>query len=117
MTSRIPQVIVTLSPEGELQLEVPCIDGGVNPHRRIIPLTQANAGQKIARMLAEQKKKIDGEKAAARRQFKQPDWRLIAKHPQVEIREYPADKIHKILAKDKQITQAESTKSAEDMGL
>ncbi len=85
MTSLIPQVIVTLSPEGELQIEQ-----AINGVRRLVPLTQANAGKTLARALLAQKKRIEASGVAApktKRQASQPDWTVIAKHPQVEIRQ------------------------------
>lgn len=109
MSSLIPQALVTLSPEGELQIEL--------PGRKIIPLSQANAGRTLARILAEQARKIKNEQVR-NRTYKQPDWRLIAKHPQVEIRERLGEQsVQRVLAKDSRIKQDKSSKSLEELDL
>jgi len=104
--NNIPQALVTLSPDGELQIEL--------PGRKIVPLSQANAGRTLHRILSEQARKIKNEQISTRT-WKQPDWRLIAKHPQVEIREQLP--VTRVLARDPQIKQDKSQKSLEELGL
>jgi hypothetical protein len=82
MTQLVPQAIVTLSPEGELQLEQ-----AINGVRRVQGLTVAGAGAILLRVLKAQRAKIDGETVRAKRKPSQPNWYVIAKHPQVEIRQ------------------------------
>lgn len=82
MSSLIPQAIVTLSPEGDLQVEQ-----HINGVRRITPLPIGTAGQRLRQMLITQKRKIEDGSPGRKRASHQPDWYLIAKHPQVEIRQ------------------------------
>lgn len=107
--SRVPQLLVTLSVEGELQVESPA-EGAV---RRQTRLSQGDAGQRMLRMLVEQKKRIDGEASQRRRQVSQPNWRLIAKHPQVEIREVHVTHC----PPGPGLSTSTSKKSLEEMGL
>lgn len=108
--SRVPQLLVTLSPQGELLVEAPT-NGGI---RRQVELDQQLAGIRLQRMLSEQKKRIDGEAAEARRRVvKQPNWRLIAKHPQVEIREILVQQC----PQGPGLQTSYAKKSLEDMGL
>lgn len=111
MTTKIPQVLVTLSPDGGLQLELPA-----SGSRIIIRLTTAEAGKKILRILNQQKARLDAESTAPRapRKRAQPDWTLIAKHPQAEIREVTA---RRIPAKDRALREQSIAASAEDLGL
>lgn len=81
MSAPIPQVILTLSPDGQLIAEVP-LNG---PVRRQIALTEANAGKRIMQELLRQKRAQEGTRHSPRH-HSGPDWELIARHPQVEIR-------------------------------
>lgn len=108
--SKVPQLLVTLSAEGDLQVESPA-EGAV---RRQTRLSQGDAGQRMLRMLAEQKKRIDGEATERRkRQISQPNWTLIAKHPQVEIREVQITHCKP----GPGLSTSTSKKSLEEMGL
>ncbi len=82
MSKPVPQAIVTLSPEGGLQIEQ-----SIHGVRKLVPLTLANAGKTLDRILKAQRANADdAAKQRAKRAPSQPDWELIAKHPQVEIR-------------------------------
>lgn len=81
MSNLIPQLLITLSPEGELVVET--TGPGVR-HQSILPL--ATAGTRLRRMLLDQQRRIEGSKPR-KREARQPDWIVLAKHPQVEIRQ------------------------------
>lgn len=80
MSSLIPQLLLTLSPEGELQVEQM-----IHGVRRITPIPRGSAGAQLHRMLHAQKARIEGEQPVKRAPA-QPNWELIARHPQAEIR-------------------------------
>lgn len=113
MESKVPQLLITLAPDGTLQVET-----AVNGVRRQQGLTQANAGQRLLRMLMEQKKRIDNTVAAERKAARraQPDWELIARHPQVEIRRALVP-VERYDVKGRNKAEREHHKSAEELGL
>ncbi len=121
--ARVPQVLVTLSPEGELQIELPSrgVDGSYqSPTTRKLRITEREAGERLLRLLREQARKIaesaeqawdnpDRPKRRVRAQ-RSKDYVVIAKHPGVEIRQImPRGKA----AKRQKVT----SKSLEELGL
>ncbi len=86
-----PQVIVALHPDGSLSIERPT--GGQsyrhktvltreNIYNEIMGILQEKAGEiELERQLAEERRNAPARKRA------QPNWRLIAKHAQAEIRQ------------------------------
>lgn len=122
----IPQVLVTLSPEGELQIELPGKSGyreqvkpqlgkGRQLELQLLSLLQdqlASLAQRAAELQAEKE-----QERQARRKPRQPDWRLIAKHPEVEIRERLVEVQQVPQAGGGKLTTQRVRKSLEDMGL
>lgn len=85
-----PQVIVTVKPDGTLCAEVP--GGGGCRHQ--VQLQPATAWEQLQGIISQRRDEIEAERLAlaAAKQLKrkkgQPDWRLIAKHPESEAREH-----------------------------
>lgn len=98
-----PQVHVTLSSEGELQMEQT-----LHGVRRITALPMATAGQRLRQALLAQQRKLEGEQARARVPKGQPDWLVIAEHPQAIIRE---------MLPGRGVAGGTSKKTVEDLGL
>ena len=125
----IPQVIITLGPEGQLQIELP----GKAGYREVVQAQLSKKPSGLERQLtdlltqqqttlAERAAELRAEKAAeraAKRRPKQPDWRLIARHPEAEIRERlaPVQVTQVPMAGGGKLTVQKVRKSLEDMNL
>lgn len=125
-----PQLIVTLGPDGGLRLEGPgkagyrdVFEPATSPkkpsplERQLLELLQAQQAE-IAQRRAEQEAERQAERAGRRRP-KQPDWRLIAKHPEAEIREsFQQVQVTQVpMAGGGKLTVQRSRKGLEEMGL
>lgn len=117
MSSIIPQIIVTLSPDGELIAELP---GRATRHKIELGKLRT-AGQKLYDLLHERKAEIElaqaqqaeaaaQRKAQARKPKAQPDWRLIAQHSEALI-------IERLPTIAKELRADKSDKTLEEMGL
>lgn len=126
-----PQIAVSIQgnfPDQELFVEQP--NGSGTRHK--VKLTPANAYKILMDLLMEKAGGIELERQlaeerrnkSANRIGKQPNWRLIAKHPEAEIREglVPAalcakGSITVIPTRAKELLSNTADKSLEDMGL
>lgn len=110
MSEKVPQLLVTISPEGELIVEAP----GGGPTRKQVRLPLDSAGIRLRRMLLDQQRVIEAEGREARkpRARPQPNWELIAKHPEVEIRRVKAAGTGA-----GKLSQTTVNKSVEELGL
>lgn len=111
-----PQIAVVLqgtAPDQGLWVEAPNNSGS----RHKIELTPANAYSVLMDVLCEKAGEIELERQLAeerrnkpKRRWKQPDWRLIAKHPEATI-------IQRLPTKASQLAGNKAEQSLEDMGL
>ena len=122
-----PQIAVGLSPDLELFVEAPNKSGS----RHKVKLTPESAYSYLLGVLTEKAAEIEAErqtiaaaKAKARRRTAQPDWRLIAKHPEAEIRGGLTEaalcakgSITVLPTRASQLTSLTATNTLEEMGL
>ena len=122
-----PQIAVGLGPDLELFVEAPNKSGS----RHKVKLTPESAYSYLLSVLTEKAAEIEAErqtiaaaKAKARRRTAQPDWRLIAKHPEAEIRGGLTEaalcakgSITVLPTRASQLTSLTATNTLEEMGL
>ncbi len=124
-----PQIAVSIQgayPDQELFVERP--NGSGSRHK--IKLTQANAYNILRDILMEKAGEIELERQLAlearakTRRTAQPDWRIIAQHPQAEIRAglvdaslCPKGSITRLPTKSSQLSGLKADRNLEDMGL
>lgn len=113
MTPQIPVAIHGTYPEQYLVVEQPNASGS----RKKVKLTPDNAYQVLLEILMEKAGEIELERqlAAERKQSgprkrAQPDFRLIAQHPEVTI-------IERLATRAKELASNKADKSLEEMGL
>ena len=108
-----PQVIVCLQPTGELILE----QSNQSPTRKRTVLTQDNIYNLLLAVLCEKQAEIEAERQAglaaqrkAKRAKPQPDWWLIAKHPEAII-------IERLATRSPELRSNKAELSLEEMGI
>lgn len=127
VTPQVPVSIHGKFPDQELFVETP--NGSGTRHR--VKLTPANAYSVLMDLLIEKAGSIELERQLseernnrARKKYAQPDWRLIAKHAQAEIREGLVEasltakgSIIVLPTRAKELQSNKTTKSLEEMEL